>query len=93
MSLPPGALELMSCDPLLGRCSKPPRFCANPDSAHASARGPKIGRVLMGGYFWQEVVSSPNSLVRLEAHDFAVVTALLLGLDVRGGSQRPVARG
>jgi hypothetical protein len=47
----------------------------------------------MGGYFWQEVVSSPNSLVRLEAHDFAVVTALLLGLDVRGGSQRPVARG
>jgi hypothetical protein len=33
----------------------------------------------MGGYFWQEAVSSPNSLVGLEgleAHVFAVVTAL-----------------
>jgi hypothetical protein len=46
----------------------------------------------MGGYFWQEAVSSLNSLVGLEAHDFAVVTALLPGLDARDGSQRPGSR-
>jgi hypothetical protein len=42
----------------------------------------------MGGYFWQEAVSSPNSLVGLEAHAFAVVTTLLSSLDVQDGSQR-----
>ena len=41
----------------------------------------------MGGYFWQEAVSSPNSLVGLEAHVFAVVTAPPPGLDVQDGSQ------
>jgi hypothetical protein len=43
----------------------------------------------MGGYFWEEAVSSPKSLVGLEAHCFAVVTALLPGLGVQDGSQRP----
>jgi hypothetical protein len=47
----------------------------------------------MGGYFWQEAVSSPNSLVGLEAHVFAVVTALLSSLDVQDGSQRPGSEG
>jgi hypothetical protein len=46
----------------------------------------------MGGYFWQEAVSSPDSLVGLEAHDFAVVTTLLSGLDVRDGPQGPGSR-
>jgi hypothetical protein len=40
----------------------------------------------MGGYFRQEAVSSPNSLVGLEAHVFAAVTALLSSLDVQNGS-------
>jgi hypothetical protein len=57
VGLPPEALELMSYGPLLGRCSKTPRFCAKPDSAQASARRPKKGLVLMvGGHFWQEAV-------------------------------------
>jgi hypothetical protein len=48
----------------------------------------------MGGYFWQEAVSSPNPLVGLEAHVFAVVTTLLPSLDVQdGGSQRPGSGG
>jgi hypothetical protein len=50
------------------------------------------GRILMGGYFWREAVSSPNSLVGLEAHVFAVVTTLLSSLDVQDGSQRPGSR-
>jgi hypothetical protein len=40
----------------------------------------------------QEAVSSPNSLVGLEAHVFAVVTTPLPGLDVQDGSQRPGSR-
>jgi hypothetical protein len=63
-----------------------------PDSAQASARGPKEGRILMGGYFWREAVSSPNSLVGLVAHVVAVVTTLLSSLDVQDGSQRPGSR-
>jgi hypothetical protein len=43
----------------------------------------------MGGCFWQEAVSSPNSLVGLEANAVAVVTALLSSSDAQDGSQRP----
>jgi hypothetical protein len=43
----------------------------------------------MGGCFWQEAVSSPNSLVGLEANVVAVVTALLSSSDAQDGSQRP----
>ena len=39
----------------------------------------------MGGYFWREAVPSPNYLVGLEAHVFAVLTALrALGLGRAG---------
>jgi hypothetical protein len=41
MSLPPEALELMSYDPLLGRCRKPrDSACAKPDSAQQQQGGP-----------------------------------------------------
>jgi hypothetical protein len=46
----------------------------------------------MGGYFWQEAVSSPSSLVGLGAHGFAVVTALLSSLGVQDGPQGPGSR-
>jgi hypothetical protein len=57
MRLPPGALELMSCDPLLGRWAvqqKTPRFVCKARLGHrlqlqradAARRGPKKGRIL-----------------------------------------------
>jgi hypothetical protein len=59
-----GALELMSCDPLLGRCRKPPDSVQSPTRQRLSARTKKKpcthGRVfLAGGRFEPELFSRP----------------------------------
>jgi hypothetical protein len=41
VGLPPGALELMSCDPLLVRCSKPRGFVQSPTRHRLQPADPK----------------------------------------------------
>jgi hypothetical protein len=56
MSLPPEALELMSCGPLLGRCRKRPDSV----SARTQKRPYTHGRIfLAGGRFESELFSGP----------------------------------
>jgi hypothetical protein len=91
MSFPPGALELMSYGPLLGRCRKPPDFVQSPTRHRLQRADPKKAVCS-----WADVSSGrrpfraralKSSLVGLEAHAFATAAALLSSSGVKEGEE------